>query len=70
MEIRIEISVLPSGIYQRISENRDEWSPFAKVSPAVIMDTVKAAQHRVEPTFDNVGEKPTVSKSYPNELTK
>jgi hypothetical protein len=27
-----------------------------------------AAQHSVEPTFDNVGEKPTVSKSYPNEL--
>jgi len=28
----------------------------------------EAAEHSVEPTFDNVGEKPTVSKSYPNEL--
>lgn len=28
----------------------------------------EAAQQGVEPTFDNVGEKSTVSKSYQNEL--
>lgn len=53
MEIRIQIGIFPSEIYQRVSENHDDWSEWVLTSDAIIMENIKAAQNKLRATQIN-----------------